>query len=383
MIFNPFRKKMSFLRRNGQILIPSLLVIPSLLIFVFLLFETAKLSREKIRQQFAIDSAVFIQMGDYTNIFNRTAYINGAFPYRTFKEVYGCEDPSNYRKHTNESDQKCLWEMLFDSGAIPKNINDNNPDAPPLDFEITEPWKIGYKDNNSETGDGRPGYDTPVESDDLIGTLWMFSKHHGVYYWGVNYDFVTTIYNFYVEAYTVFGQIEDSQWTVFERITKNSTFLRQSYYFNANTPECNRSINSCADEAVSFFSRVNVSSIFKRKINKIGFYAKKAGTTQLNPYDVVKTSEPSQMLNGGLFQLAGFNTSTLKQIGNGIDVYQGWRAPANYFNVDFNRISACRETGKPCVHAKITSQCPKFAHSTENNCVWPNPTPKYQTRLYP
>ena len=74
--------------RAGQILIPSLLIIPSLLLFVYLLFETTKLSREKIRQQFAVDSAAFIQMSDYTNLLNRTAYVNGAFPSRIFKEMY-------------------------------------------------------------------------------------------------------------------------------------------------------------------------------------------------------------------------------------------------------------------------------------------------------
>ena len=79
-------------RRAGQLLIPALFVVPSLLLFVYLLFETTKVSREKIRQQFAVDSAAFIQMGDYTNLFNRTAYVNGAFPYRIFKEAYECPD---------------------------------------------------------------------------------------------------------------------------------------------------------------------------------------------------------------------------------------------------------------------------------------------------
>ena len=192
MKFNVMLKKhINFrsMKRQGQILIPSLLVIPSLLIFVFLLFETAKLSREKIRQQFAIDSAVFIQMGDYTNIFNRTAYVNGAFPYRLFKEQYGCIDSANYKEATGKGDPDvCVWDMLYGSGAIPKNVNDNSPESEPI--EVTNgPWTISYKDEG-----GRTDSDRPVESEGSgdIDMQWLITKHYGQYYW-ITFDYVTAI----------------------------------------------------------------------------------------------------------------------------------------------------------------------------------------------
>ena len=93
---NPRFFSLAFVLRRGQILLPSLFVIPSLLIFVYLLFETTKISREKIRQQFAVDSASFIQMGDYTNLLNRTAYVNGPFPHRIFRERYSCPPGDKY-----------------------------------------------------------------------------------------------------------------------------------------------------------------------------------------------------------------------------------------------------------------------------------------------
>src|SRR3989339_619338 len=110
-------------KRAGQILIPSLFVIPSLLLFVYLLFETTKVSREKIRQQFAVDSAAFIQMGDYTNLLNRTAYVNGAFPYRIFKEQYECPPDRNWRT-TEDGGRECTYDMLYKSGAFPKYKGD-------------------------------------------------------------------------------------------------------------------------------------------------------------------------------------------------------------------------------------------------------------------
>ena len=45
--------------RRGQIVIPAMLMFPTLFLFVYLIYETAKLSREKIRHQFAIDAAAF------------------------------------------------------------------------------------------------------------------------------------------------------------------------------------------------------------------------------------------------------------------------------------------------------------------------------------
>jgi len=45
-------------------------------------------------------------------------------------------------------------------------------------------------------------------------------------------------------------------------------------------------------------------------------------------------------------------------------------------------LAGCQQVGnKVCVHARIAVQCPRY--NSGNNCVWPNPTPKYQTRLYP
>src|SRR3984957_11337744 len=74
--------------RGGQIVIPALLLFPTLFLFVYLIDETAKLSREKIRHQFAMDAAAFVEMTNYSDFLNRSAYVNGAFPMRIFEEGY-------------------------------------------------------------------------------------------------------------------------------------------------------------------------------------------------------------------------------------------------------------------------------------------------------
>src|SRR5882762_4250727 len=107
------------LSRRGQIVIPALFIFPTLMLFVFLIFETAKLSREKIRHQFAVDAAAFVEMSNYSDFLNRSAYVNGAFPMRIFYEGFHDTEleclgrdpcPSPGHKHLND--------ILFDDGIF-------------------------------------------------------------------------------------------------------------------------------------------------------------------------------------------------------------------------------------------------------------------------
>ncbi len=368
--------------RKGQILIPSILIIPSLMLFVYLIFETTKISREKIRQQFAVDSAAFIQMGDYTNILNRTAYVNGAFPYRIFKEAYECTagcssgTEENCMKKTDDTGTVCTYKMLYDAGAIPRYKDDVEfQEATPLDNKSK--WDIAFKDPPRGDMNKNP----PAPETDLM----LINADQGIKIY-IFWDPAIGIYKFYAQVYTMLGAVEESQMTVFERLTENFNFFRKSYYLNANTNECVDNPNLCGEDGVrspggfrvNRFSRG--TSMFMWYVQRIIFHAK-VPQSGLPPYFLGKTNPPLQMPAPGLFQLASFSDTAMKTVGDGYHVYQGWDAPSNYFGVDFKSKAACQETGRPCVHALVASQCPQL--SSGNNCVWPNPTPKYQTRLYP
>src|ERR1035437_1447444 len=106
--------------RRGQIVIPAMLMFPTLFLFVYLIYETAKVSRGKIRHQFAMDAAAFVEMTNYSDFLNRTAYVNGAFPMRIFNEGYwdfkaDCEG----RAMNGTCDQKSYATLLFNNGAYP------------------------------------------------------------------------------------------------------------------------------------------------------------------------------------------------------------------------------------------------------------------------
>jgi hypothetical protein len=381
------------LSRPGQILIPSLLIIPMLMLFIYLIFETTKLSREKIRQQFALDTAAFIQMGDYTNIFNRTAYVNGAFPYRIFKEAYDCFQgctvgtEENCLRKTGGVGAVCTYKMLYEAGAIPKYTGDEAGQQPtPLDNKPQ--WDILF----SEPPRGAANKNPP----DVGDTLTLITSDQGVHIY-IFWDPAVGIYKFYAQVYTLLGTVEESQMTVFERLTENFNFFRKAYYLNANTAECVKNPNICGEDGLRSRNgyRANRlfrgSNMFMHYIKHIVFHAK-VPQVGLPPYFLGKTAPPMDMTSSnpnGLFQLASFSASALEAVGKGYAVFQGWEPPTNYFNVRFDRMkwNECENSRRPCVHALVASQCPNlqggWPNSTPNNCVWPNPTPKYQTRLYP
>ncbi len=388
-MFSRFRRPAS---RAGQILIPSLLVIPSLLIFVYLLFETTKLSREKIRQQFATDSAAFIQMGDYTNLLNRTAYVNGAFPYRIFKEAYECPPETPFKK-SDDTPDICPYKLYYANGAFPKYKNDVEG-AQPSTLDGVKKWEIEFDPavrpefiTNPASQQNRPLLDLIQQNNSPGGFRVMLE-------WGTAIGY----YKFYSQVYSLLGSVEESQWTVFDRLTESFNFFRKSYYLNANTPDCVKNPGTCGNDGIYSSGGFNSnkltkgSNFFMHYVQKTGFTAKVFTGASLPPYYQGYTNPPMDMTSmspdgSGLFQLATVRADKLKAFGDGLDVFQGWDTPANYFNVDFNQIGKCTETGRPCVHAKITSQCPGYrmhnGFTEDNNCVWPAPTPKYQTRLYP
>ncbi len=375
-------------RRGGQILLPSLLVIPSLLIFVYLLFETTKISREKIRQQFAVDSAAFIQMGDYTNLFNRTAYVNGPFPYRIFKEKYSCPPANNYG-YDSGSGEICEYDILYDAGAFPRNLADNSTGPDPAPMDNDSKWNIGFKPGVAVREGVKGNPTSPIIFADSASHVFDLTTHAQAASIKVPWAVVSDMYMFYAQVYGLLGSVEASQLTVFDRLTDTFNFFRKSYYLNAGTAECVRNPGNCGQDGLEGFYanklKEGPNGVMRHYIHKIQFHAKVHTGGWPSPYYLGRSNPPMDMTTHdpkGLFQLATVSAGFLQKIGNGFNVSQGWDAPSNYFKVNFNDIAACKETGRPCVHALITTQCPQLKGGN-NNCVWPYPTPKYQTRLYP
>jgi len=384
--------------RAGQILIPSLLVIPSLLLFVYLLFETTKLSREKIRQQFAVDSAAFIQMGDYTNLLNRTAYVNGAFPYRIFKEAFDCPGadgsnmPFHYAKDPGGPQTICSYQILFEAGAYPRDKNDVYG-TEPVSLDDSKRWEIAFDPTGRPDFVKNPSAQIKQPLLDLVTPAQILKI---LVPWTSSIGY----FNFYYQVYSLLGTVEKSQWTVFSRLTESFNFFRKSYYLNANTPDCVSNPDACGEDGIASSGGFKLNrleenrSFFMHYVHDIAYRGRFDDPADQFDFgmSIGVTNPPIDMTKynpDGLFQLATVDKDKLKTFGDGLHVYQGWDAPGNYFKVDFNKKdSGCvGGSARPCVHSMVTTQCPGFrkhnSFTEDNNCVWPDPTPKYQTRLYP
>ena len=91
----------------------------------------------------------------------------------------------------------------------------------------------------------------------------------------------------------------------------------------------------------------------------------------------------------GLFQLMTVDPGLLDglwgsvpggtlNLSHGVYVEQPWRAPPNYFNVDFNTMFNT-STREPVVHVSVAIHSFGGAQAA----IWPDPTPKFQVRTYP
>ncbi|MFA5162137.1 MAG: hypothetical protein WC421_07810 [Elusimicrobiales bacterium] len=362
-----------FLNRKGQLLIPAVLVIPTLMIFVYLLFETAKLSREKIRHQFGVDSAAFIEMTNVSDYLNRMAYVDGPFPARIFKEAFSCPPNDNYVERTDGAPHECLFDILYEMGAFPKNTGGDDANMDSLDK-----WPLLFSP-------GR-GVDLNVEDPQFPSRFDLF-KHARMIRLILSWEAAVGIYKLWAQVYMLLGSVEGSQRDVYERLSADFNFFRKSYYLNTSDPDCQRNPSTCGSQGLTAGPNPFVANRLKTEMKYIHdvYFAARKFVGGLDPLKVVETNPLIHMPDPGLFQLAVIsNRDALARIGNpGVEVYQGWHPPGGYFmkSAEFRRYGCGQTMGTPCVHARVAAQCPRF--SSGNNCVWPYPTPKYQTRLYP
>ncbi|MBI5244652.1 MAG: hypothetical protein HY922_13370 [Elusimicrobia bacterium] len=352
-------------------------MLPSLFLMIYLLFETAKISREKIRHQFAVDAASFIEMTNYSDFLNRSAYVNGAFPQRIFYE--GFYNTKIERKDATTPDR--LFDILYKNGAFPmweEKVNELT-----LDPERTWYIKFGGTGGgkNGQPGN-KGGYSgEPDMSPDRLDILTMADA---LKYW-INWDDAQDIYKLYVQIYQLLGSVEEAQYSVFERLINKHNFFRKSYWLNTGE-DC--TMGNCGAD---FFDNYQFKPV-PYCIRQVMIYGNKPTSNAFQPYQIWAPDKavdmPPTIKNcrpPGLFQLEAIPDAHLANMASvhaGLSNYQGypviqnWTAPDNYFLVNFNGLVKCPAVGttSPCVHATVMLSGGK---------LWPYPTPKFQVRLYP
>jgi hypothetical protein len=81
----------------------------------------------------------------------------------------------------------------------------------------------------------------------------------------------------------------------------------------------------------------------------------------------------------GLFQIMWVNPSMVSTLHKGLALSMGWAIPnKNFFNVDFVSLMA-QKSPQGSLHTTISL----MGDPANKPAVWPDPTPKFQTRQFP
>ncbi|MCX5795710.1 MAG: hypothetical protein NTY77_09475 [Elusimicrobia bacterium] len=401
----------------GQVIIPALFLFPTLMLFVYLIYETAKLSREKIRHQFAIDAAVFVEMTNYSDFLNRTAYVNGAFPMRIFDEGFydttldcsmkgGCDSKG--------AEDKRLWTILCRRGVFPQRNGDCVPRHDDKFSNSDGSWNIRYggppgRDKNDDPSNIDGESCPPTGKSPCITILTGLEKDDDANAYWLNWDDANQIYKLYVQIYQLLGSVEDAQYSVLNRLASAHNFLRKSYWLNTGSD-----VNGAAAASNLFEAGMGSwglgSSLQYHCYQYVNFYGNKPTGTTFQPWQVYSPDGgPVQMaspINGchGLFQILTVSDGitgvhhgssahdgklnaalSSSQYGSrGVPVNQFWGGAGdnfivskNYFNHDFQTDFP---GGGPAIHVSVAID--GYGTGTKAS-VWPNPTPKFQVRTYP
>jgi hypothetical protein len=367
--------------RAGQIVIPAMILFPTLFLFVYLIYETAKLSREKIKHQFAMDAAAFVEATNYSDFLNRTAYVNGAFPMRIFEQGYDdfpfeCEGKGD----CSMFNPKMYSEVLYANGIFPRSKS-GHKNTDEAHWKSAEVWDIEYGGAGANRNSANPTIADPV-------VLFTHENADQSYH---PWDLATEVYKLWFQVFSLLGSVEDAQYQVLKRLTMGSprhSFLQKSYWLNTGDPY------SYGEELANSFD--NALGTFKTDahcVRKLIYHGNKyTGGSGLQQYHVGSTDPPIDLPSsagcsgGGVFQMQTVDQSSLNALSKpggseypGLSLTLKWQLPGkNYFNVDFGNMPQHFKNSAPELHTTVS-----VGATNPNAKVWPNPTPKFQVRQFP
>lgn len=309
---------------RGQLAVPFLLVLPSFFLIVIFLVQIGHLSREKIRQQFAIDAAATLEMESYADLLNRLAYVNGVFPHRIFRGGMDNAVPSSLypTAHQPFTMDDAVW-------PIRGGVAGADPD-PPTNF----------------------------------GILHMHLPGEG----GVAIDAAEQAAYNYISVYRWLGDVATAQKLVFEKTTlRNHDLLRKALWMNTRTSggsaSCGEFASDCGDIAAASFGDITIRMHYLQGFKHCPVTITIGGQTYVGELEGA-----FNFAGAGLFQLATVPQDQIKMLEDGWVAKTHFDPGPNDFGTNFVEMMA------PYVRARVT---------TRGGKVWPDTTPKFYTRLYP
>jgi len=368
--------------RKAQILMPAALLAPIFVLVIYLLFEMAKVSMTKVRHQFALDNAAYSQVSAVTTYLNAVAMLNGPLPYRV--TLYYKDIPIKKKEGSKvEKPTISVFDVFYQAGMVPSvgpdhhgGVNDP-PKADSIDWDVhyVETGQTTFADaqysrrdnwEKENPGSSPPDAYVPLTDPDLADN----------YYFDANMA-INTLINI-LTTYVTVGNIYKAQDYVYKDLTKNNIMFREAYFLNVN--DCKR--NECARQSASALGRYLKVNTKPFVIDNVHFWwsyidgKRHYGLAGKEAEGWGMRKSLKEMAGEEVFQFAHLTPaarSSLKSLSRGILLKQSFKLPKNHFNINLER------KYKPYVRARVVMSCPRSG----NNCVWPNPLPKYGITLDP
>ena len=127
--------------QRAQILLPAVLLAPIFILVIYLLFETAKVSIAKTRNQFALDNAAYSQMSSASAYLNALALINGPLPYRVLLQDF---QPIALPHKFENAEPITVFDIFYQGGAFPSIGPDFETGVNPPPAPESNDWGLGY-----------------------------------------------------------------------------------------------------------------------------------------------------------------------------------------------------------------------------------------------
>lgn len=362
--------------RKAQILLPSVLLAPIFVLVIYLLFETAKVSMTKVRQQFALDNAAYSQMSAASTYLNAVAMVNGPLPYRVMLYYERETQPLKLTETAagNYSTPPTIFDLFYKGGGVPALGPDHEKGANPAPHPDSTDWNVAYskgdpKDSSFFSRDGwqkenpgnAPTEVIPVMSKSLVDDTYF------------PHTMAVPVIVQYLTNYAYVGSIYESQSYVYKEVSKNAIMFREAYYLNVN--DCKRS--DCARQSASTIRQYTTLKTTPFELANLRFYVSDSDGSGAHGTAYNVDFQSAELLNGkNLFQFAFLDSSSLSKLrtlSRGVLLKQPFKLPRNHFNINLE------QKYKPYVRNRVQLTCPR----SNNNCVWPNPLPKYGITLDP
>lgn len=342
----------------------------------------------KVQHQYALDNAAYSQMTTVSAYLNAVAMTNGPALYRVMitydeKKIQRLDDVSG----SCTSDKLCppqisVFDIFYRGGAFPglgapaQQPNHNTPAAESTDWNFQyypadgNSWDAAFQiEKGHEAYDGRKSWTTdnpklPKDPPALM-SLNLIKNYK------LTYSEVVKYFSEYLRWVFYLGYIFDNQKYMYEQLTNNAFSFRSGYSVNTGTCKPAECARQSARQLMPYL-KINLKP-FDLQTIRVQFTDYTWGTS-----DPIEQNLTSGDLNAGrdiymFAYVAPSSLGVLRRLERGITLKQPYKVPSNHFNKDLNT------KYKPFTRNTIIMACPRRG----NNCVWPNPLPKYNVYLRP